>query len=279
MIVVTIAMGQQALKDVRLLLWGLEKWHSVPPRVFLYTDDGTAKQIPAYKGKLHVSSALNSYAGLNRQQMEKLSGSTYKTKWTDFMCEKINAIRWAFREADPGSEGVWFLDADICLLAPLPTIPSLTEVALAPHLIRPGDEAKYGKYNGGFLWIREPRLLDVWAEATHTSRFFEQAALESVASSAKGLYEFPIQTNFGWWRLFQSVSSPQQVSAGFGFLRNSDSVGLVYQGKPLASIHTHFFDTADPYTQEFNRMILGLVEKLGKHPPAQEFLRMVRSLR
>jgi hypothetical protein len=275
--IVTLATGG-ALKDLCLLLKTLELWYAgrKEPEVFLYTDDTTAEQVPAYKGTLHLKKALNAYTGLNRQQMESMKGKIYNSLWTDFMCEKISALRWAFAEADPGAEGLWFLDADICLFGPLPSVPGGCDVGLAPHLIRPGDEAKYGRFNGGFLWIREPRLLDVWAQATHSSRFFEQAALETVAAECQSLYEFPIQNNFGWWRMFQSLESAESMVTKFGFNRRGTGIGLTFDGSALLSVHTHFWEQKDPFTKEFNRFILGLLEKLGKHPPAQEFLRFVR---
>jgi hypothetical protein len=263
-----------------LLLATIETWYGTScPSVYLYTDDETAKKLPPYKGKLHVQKALNEYTGLNRQQMEKIQGTVYKTKWTDFMCEKINAMRWAFTETDPGPEGVWFLDADICLFGKLPTAPVGCDLALAPHYIRPGDEAKYGRYNGGYLWMRDPRFLDIWAEATHTSRFFEQAALEALAAATKSLYEFPIQNNFGWWRVYQSLEAPNEMSKKFGLNRRGDHLGLTFAEQPLLSVHTHFFDKSDPITEGFNTFLLQLLEKLGKHKPAQEFLKLVRRLR
>jgi hypothetical protein len=279
MSVVTLATGK-SIQDLKILLYTLETWYGTSsPSVYLYTDDASVPSLPSYKGKLHIQTALNSYTGLNRQQMEKIGGTTYKTKWTDFMCEKINAMRWAFREADPGPEGLWFLDADICLFNKLPTVPVDSDLALAPHYIRSGDEAKYGRYNGGFLWMRDPHFLDIWTEATHTSRFFEQAALESVAAAARGLYEFPIQNNFGWWRMFQSLATPEAMVRNFGFHRGGEGIGLTFQGLPLGSVHTHFLEKNDPYTMEFNQFLLALLEKLGKYPPAHEFLRFLRKLR
>lgn len=274
MILVTLATGK-ALLDLKLLLWSIEVWHSSDlPDVYLFTDDVTAT--PPYKGKLHIKKALNEYTGLDRQQMEKMPGKIYKTKWTDFMCEKMQAMRWAFEEADPGAEGIWFLDADICLLGKLPSIPVGVDVALAPHYIHPRDEIKYGRFNGGFLWMREPKFLDIWAEATYTSHFFEQAALEKVAATAKSLYEFPIQNNFGWWRMFQSMASTDEMTRRFGFNRRAEGVGITFDGVPLLSVHTHIWEQKDTYTIEFNRFLFTLLEKLGKHPPAQDFLRYLR---
>lgn len=279
MSVVTLATGK-SIQDLKVLLSTLETWYGTsPPSVYLYTDDASVASLPTYKGKLHIQTALNEYTGLNRQQMENIAGLTYKTKWTDFMCEKINAMRWAFGEANHGPEGLWFLDADICLFNKLPPMPVTTDLALAPHYIRSGDEAKYGRYNGGFLWMRDPQFLEIWAESTHTSRFFEQAALESVAATARSLYEFPIQSNFGWWRMFQSERTTETMVREFGFRRGGEGIGLTFQGHPLASVHTHFFEKNDPYTIEFNKFLLALLEKLGKYPPANEFLRVLRKLR
>lgn len=279
LVIVTLATGK-SIQDLKILLNTLETWYGTsPPSVYLYTDDSSRGSLPLYKGKLHIQTALNSYTGLNRQQMEKMGGSVYKTKWTDFMCEKINAMRWAFQEAQPGPKGLWFLDADICLFNKLPTVPEGTDLALAPHYIRSGDEAKYGRYNGGFLWMQDSHFLDIWAESTHTSRFFEQAALESLAATARSLYEFPIQNNFGWWRMFQSVSSPEVMVREFGFRRGGEGIGITFQGLPLGSVHTHFLEKNDPYTIDFNQFLLTLLEKLGKYPPAYEFLRFLRKLR
>lgn len=276
MSIVTLATGK-SVEDLKVLLMSLETWYGTsPPSVYLFTDASTVPSLPKYKGAFHIKTALNSYTGLNRQQMEQIAGTTYKTKWTDFMCEKINALRWAFQEADPGAEGLWFLDADICLLNKLPSLPEGCDLALAPHYIRSSDEAKYGRYNGGFLWMREPTFLDRWAQATLTSRFFEQAALEDVAAIAKSLYEFPIQHNFGWWRMFQSTATADMMVRKFGYNRRANGVGVTFEQQPLCSVHTHFYEKSDPYTMEFNRFFFTLLEKLGKHPPAYEFLRTLR---
>jgi hypothetical protein len=276
MYIVTLATGANAVKDLRFLLWSLEQVYKENcPDIFIYTDTDTSKCIPTYKGNCFLKIALDSYTGLNRQQMEKITGSRFKTKWTDFMCEKISAMRWAFEQTQT-DEGIWFLDADIMVFDTLPTLPVETDVALAPHFIRTRDEDKFGRYNGGFLWLRNPESLTVWLDATHTSRFFEQAALEVVATSAKHLYEIPIQHNFGWWRLWQSNQSSEDIAKRFGYGRNLPGVGLTFDGKPLASVHTHWYETEDIATSRFNEFIKTRLQKIKAHKPAAHFLQYIQ---
>ena len=276
MAIVSLATGANAVKDIRFLLWSLEQIYSETcPDIYIYTDTDTSKMIPSYKGNCFLKIALDSYNGLNRQQMERLPGKQFNKKWTDFMCEKIAAMRWAFEQTE-GKTGLWFLDADIMLFDKLPVLPEETDVALAPHYIRPADEAKYGRYNGGFLWLRSPGSLDVWLQATHTSRFLEQAALEAVSTSAKHLYEIPIQHNFGWWRLWQSSQTPDDISKRFGFGRNLTGIGLTFDGKPLASVHTHWYENKDDATRRFNEFIKARLQTIKVHRPAAIYLQYIR---
>jgi hypothetical protein len=274
--IVTLATGANAVKDLRFLLWSLEQvYKDACPDIFIYTDTDTSKLIPSYKGNCYLRIALDTYTGLNRQKMEQMKGQRFKTKWTDFMCEKITALQWAFEHTQT-NQGLWFLDADIMLFDKLPELPEEADVALAPHYICSNDEGKYGRYNGGFLWLRGPEMLSVWLDATHTSRFFEQAALEAVGAAAKNLYEIPIQHNFGWWRMWQSHQNPDEISKRFGYGRNLSGIGLTFDGKPLASIHTHWYEKNDPATYRFNEFIKARLQKIHTHKPAADFLQYIR---
>jgi hypothetical protein len=274
--IVTLATGPNAVKDLRFLLWSLEHvYKDACPDVYILTDTDTSKLIPSYKGNMCLKIALDGYTGLNRQQMEKMKGVRFQTKWTDFMCEKIVALQWTFEKTQT-DKGLWFLDADIMLFDTLPELPEGTDVALAPHYICARDEGKYGRYNGGFLWLRGPESLRVWLDATHTSRFYEQAALESVAAAAKYLYEIPIQHNFGWWRLWQSSQPSDEMSRRFGYGRNLSGIGLTFDGKPLGSVHTHWYEKSDPHTHRFNEFIRARLQKIRAHKPAAEFAQYIQ---
>lgn len=170
---------------------------------------------------------------LSRKVMENRPGLWYDTQHTDFMMEKANLLEWAFakhhvpsngRVSAPTASGfgaridrppiVAFIDADVCHLGPLPTIPAeqaskwrkvesdpsteaklverhiqkesssgcvLPEVALSPHRIRAADEHQFGKFNGGFVVFTSPEAIHEWRRATiQGTRFFDQASLENV---------------------------------------------------------------------------------------------------
>jgi hypothetical protein len=246
--------------DFQIFVKTLAMWHT-DAELFVFTDATTEPHIKTLKTplKIHTRPALTKYTGKDRKTMEAMSGEVYATLWTDFMYEKAAVLQWMFETypelAYAETSGAWFMDADITFLAPIRAPPAWATVALSPHYIRTADEMRFGKYNGGYLWMRDPTLLEVWRTAGHTARFYEQSALESVASAAAGgLYEFPIQVNFGWWRMFQSAEAPPVIQSRFRFNRYDKSIGLRYDDVPLQSIHTHWRDNTS-VTGMFNRWI------------------------
>jgi len=261
-----------ALEDLRILLGTLELFNANPPTVYLLCDSTVASEIPSmkYSGKVHIDSRLDKYGVFDRQQMEKTPGVHFSTMWFDFMAEKINLLRWALGSC----EGVLFCDADICFMGPLPAIPEGTAVALSPHMIAERDEKRYGKYNGGFLWVSKGLYADIWWNACATARYYEQSALEDVASyvldhqheGAGTLYEFPKTVNYGWWRLWQGKKSPSELLKEWAMnrLKGKETSGICIEGVPLNSIHTHF-RTEDMATKQFNTMVLGWLKILAQH--------------
>ena len=263
----------KALQDFQVFVKTLEVWH---PDATLYIFTDTVTPIRAVletakpRSTIHINPCLDKYKGMTRPEMEARPGTTYKTLWTDFMYEKVNVLDWMFGT----TEDAWFLDADITFTAALPSVPPTADVALSPHYIRPRDEALYGRYNGGFLFVRKKELLKVWRTAGHTARFYEQSALEEVAKASTALYEFPIQVNFGWWRMIQSTESPIAIQSKFSLFRREEGIGIRYDGKPLQSIHTHWYDKhGDP--AYFNQFIETYCKKFKSHPPIQTFLKIV----
>ena len=280
MIITSIVTGSAALKEFKLQLFTFEQWHKdALPTFYIYTDDETEPQIQSiqYGGKIFTKQVLNRYKGLARNEMETKKGIIFPSIWSDLMCEKISCIRWAFKQEGEGCKGVFFMDGDITLLGRMPTIPEGVDVALSPHYIRKTDSDKYGYYNGGFGWLANPSFCDIWEEATMTSRFFEQAALEEVAKAAKNLYIFPIQYNFGWWRMFQQAEqTPDVVVKRFGFHRSPESCGITFDGEPIGSIHSHFTNRIEHHNREFNGVIISKLSLLRSHKPANELLQYLR---
>lgn len=289
-IVATLATSG-ATADLRTLLFSLQLFNAEkPPTVYLYCDSVLAATVPSFKypGKIYTISALDIYAGMNRQQMEKMPGNLYESLWFDFMAEKINLMEWVFDSDERAfREGVLFCDADICFFGPLPAIPGAAKVALSPHMIRAADEARYGRYNGGFLWMSSPTYLETWRTACYGARFYEQSALEDVAVAARRvapdeLYEFPKQCNYGWWRLWQSEAGPSDAQHEWTMNRRKlpSSSGILVNGEPLLCVHTHFTETHDTATVGFNNWVLGWLQRLESgHAPAKRLLGWLRDLK
>lgn len=271
-----VATGANAWKELQICLTTLEVWHP-DARVYVATDSQTYPAL-RFKGSITLLRTLDAYRGLCRADMEAMTGRIYPSLFTDFTFEKAALLQHVFTvaEADARTSGVWFLDADITLLAPLPAIPISARVALSPHAIRAADEARYGRYNAGFLWLRDPTLLDVWRAAGHRSRFYEQAALEAVAAACRPeeLYEFPPSVNFGWWRMYQGHASPATIQAQFRLHRADHSTGIRYGDAPLQSVHTHWYETAG-VTGAFNAWFRDYVGKFRTHAPVGRLLRTI----
>ena len=253
--------NQYAIIDLKVLLFTLDLWNSPAPTVYIFSDEVSAPLIRAipYSGKVHIKSdALNAYTGLNRITMERRKGHQFATLFADFTAEKTGLMKWAL-ETEP--DGVLFCDADICHLAPLPTIPDGTDLALSPHMIRKSDTDKYGVYNAGYLWFKNPQLAAKWHELCETSRFFEQGCLEDLAKDIN-LHEFPVQVNYGWWRLWQGAQHPAILQEEWGIFREEVNSGITVQKQPLQSIHTHWAEKSDRATYEFNTWVLARLSSI-----------------
>ena len=256
-------------------------WHP-DATLYVFTDSATAPALREIRTRLtvHLRTALDAYSGKGRVEMEAMPGATYGTLWSDFMYQKAAVMEWIFATVPSGTD-VWFLDADITLLAPLPSVPAAARVALSPHFIRDADCRLFGRYNGGFLMMRERALLDVWRAAGHRARFYEQSALEEVAAAATAtaaaaLYEFPPQVNFGWWRMYQGAETPAAIQAKFSLFRaDAASVGIRYDGAALQSVHTHWYDHARE-TGAFNAWFDAYTARFaGGHAPLRTLRRVL----
>jgi len=251
-----------AIVDLKVLLFTLGLWNTLAPTVYIFADQTSVPLIKAipYQGKVIIKEdALNAYTGLNRQDMESRQGRIYKTLFADFTAEKASLMEWALEH---DSSGVLFCDADICHLAALPEIPAGTDLALSPHMIRKTDTDRYGIYNAGYLWFKDTAIAARWRELCKTSRFFEQGCLEDLAKGYT-LYEFPVQVNYGWWRMWQGLQPPGPLQEDWGIFRTESSSGIAVQKKPLQSVHTHWAETKDRATSEFNRFVLERLSRLS----------------
>jgi len=269
-----------AYDDLKVFLGTLSLWSKDEyPTIYLYADDLLPAVEGLYPGRLVRLNALNKYSSYNRRQMELLPSSLYSSLWLEFQAEKLNLLDWVFAsEISATEDGVFYFDADICFLGPLPQVDSDAVVGLSPHMIRDADEAKFGKYNAGYLWMKTPVAVAEWREACPGSRFFEQAALECFDTPAwsKKVHLFPVQHNYGWWRLWQGKRPVKDLMAEWSMQRSAKHSGIIIQDAPLCSVHTHWTERFDRSTHTFNMMIIKQLEVLAPfHIPAQKVLDIV----
>lgn len=265
------------IKDLKVFLFTLELFNPNKPKVYLLCDTDTAKVAKdLYKGELIIDTGLDRYGDVNRKRMTGQRGMLYKTLWEDFMMEKATVMDLAFEKEN----NVFFFDSDICFLGQLPEIPPSAKIAVSPHMIKPIDEDRYGKFNAGFLWTNDKKVPNVWREASKTSRFYDQAALEDVVKvfQKDEVYNLPIQNNYGWWRMYQSTEPSITLQKNWSMFRNTNipSVGIRVGDSPLLSIHTHWSETIDLATSHFNLFVFSYLRRLGKHTPAQTLIRFLQ---
>ena len=256
-------MGNEgAYHDLCILLDTLSYFNHVLPPIYCYCTTTLqtllTKRTKQYRGVIHFRPCLDIYGQLDRKKMERTpSTQGLSNQWHDFMQEKCVLLKWALESLEESDKerGVLFCDADIAWFGPLVKIPKGKTLALSPHMIRKRDEARFGEFNGGFLWTNQLTLPEEWAEASKRSRFYEQAALEELADLTleKHFYRFDETVNYGWWRMFQSDADPIQKQNQWKMDPKSPS-GISVNGSPLVCIHTHFH-TNDFVTNKFNTFI------------------------
>ena len=70
------------------------------------------------------------------------------------------------------------------------------------------------------------------------------------------LFEFPLQVNYGWWRMCYSNNSVENAQKEFRIFRGrEENSGVLVGDLSLLSVHTHFLDKAFK-VREFNDFII-----------------------
>lgn len=258
--------NKNAFYDLNLFLFTLQLWNDELPNVYIYCDSFIENYLLTknlYKGKLFIKNALDSYTSYDRLKMENLQGKEFPTLFGDFVCEKMNLLNWMFET----EKSVLFCDADICFLGSLPQVDETKKLILSRHMIRENDEKRFGIYNAGFLYMSDSSIPNKWKNYTYTSKFFEQLSMEDLANEfVDSLDEFPVQNNYGWWRLFQGKESVTTLQSRWKIKRSENSCGISVEDKPLLSVHTHW-KTNDTTTEMFNRFIMNYLEKVQAFVP------------
>lgn len=273
--VATLA-NKNSLNDLKVFFYSLQLWNNILPTVYVYCDSITEEYLKTepYKGKLEYKNILDSYNGMNRAEMEIIPGKEYPTLFGDFVIEKTHLMDWVFEK----ESSILFCDADICFMGPLPDIDSSIKLGVSRHNIRLYDEQNYGIYNAGYLYASDKTIPTLWREFTKTSRFFEQASIEELVKEFCDSYVvFPNTINYGWWRLLQGKESIEVLKHKWTFRREANSCGVLIEGQPLLSIHTHW-KTKDQTTSYFNDFVLEHLEKLKSVEKTKQLLKFLRKI-
>lgn len=187
---------------------------------------------------------INDLKNINYAELKTRGNS-----WLEFMLKKGDVIDKAvelFGET-------LFVDTDIVFLNKF-TEDIKTEMCLSQHLMFEHDEAKYGKYNGGYFYVNNVKFSDWFKKTTYEkSTFYEQGTLNFVEEDFITSF-FDINHNYGWWRLYQ-CSETQERYKKFGYGDN-----VYYDKKPLISIHAHF--VSDGYKDINNDKFVDIIMKL-----------------
>jgi len=272
--------NEHAIPDLKRFLATLQVWNKELPPLYLLCTVAVEHQIKGlYKGEINISTELEPYKGLSRQQMEHLpSKKGYPNLFYDFTAEKTVLLSWALTHMTikKKGQGVLFCDSDIFWLAPLPTIPQTATLAISAHGIRLNDEAKYGIYNAGFFWTKDPNIPILWRKAIKTSRFFEQAAIEDLVKlNPTTVHIFGQECNYGWWRLLQAPVLVQEKKKEWTLFRSTEHSGILVSGIPLVCIHTHFDEKNDLLTITFNEFIIEKLKILNSQPKVKPLLQII----
>lgn len=259
-----------AFKDLKLFLFSLDLFNDPKPKVYLLCDTKTAEEAETlYTGQLVIMPKLDLYGNLDREQMSTRGGIKYKTLWEDFMMEKAAVIESALEK----EQAVYFCDSDICFLGPLPYVPKSIKLAVCRHMINAEMENKVGSFNAGFLWTSDKKMADSWRTAAESSRYYDQAALEDVVKNytKEEIYEFPMQTNYGWWRMYYAYTHPEILQNGWSSYINEPFItaGIRVNDGALLSIHTHYAEDKEwTCTAHFNKFFLDFLSSVTKNPKA-----------
>ncbi len=246
-----------AQADLELLYFSLRR-HYPQHDLYVVCDEKIAEWAKSKEDShLHTNTALTKYAGQNRAQMES-SGV-----WTEFMLEKCTAIDDALAQ----HENTLFLDSDQCILQKI-EVNTEKDLGLSQHLVYQSNEDQFGKYNGGMVFVNTPDFTKWWRTNTPNSKYMEQGILEQAAEDFD-IFEFEPQVNFGWWRLLECDDKDERLQ------KFSYDNCLRYDGKPVVTLHTHFFEeenrtVSQQYAKVFNDFIFKMM------PEENEIISFIR---
>ena len=243
---------KNSYKDLRLLLKSIELYHKDIP-IYILCDNWVKNKIieEKYDLLINIKEDLEKYTNMTRKIME--DNNIFK----DFLYKKLDTLEYALEY----NETTLFLDSDIILVNKMDLLIGKDyDVGLSPHNIFEESEKKFGKYNVGFVYIKNKEVLNYWRNLMKQNiGYYEQGALDYFEQKFK-VFKFDDSYNYGWWRLFQCEDINKRVNSF-----NYDKTSVYYEFKTLKCVHTHFYEMNDNITMKYNKFIIDLLTEI-KHP-------------
>lgn len=169
---------------------------------------------------------LDKYTNFERSTMEALD------IWTDFQMSKSIVIEKALEN----EKDTLFLDCDIILLGKIDDVlEDEYDIGVSQGFVNEEIISKYGKYNGGMLWVKNKLVPEKWREFTKTSRYYDQASIEDLVKYFKS-FEFDDNYNLQTWRFIVGQEHATKIVSYI----SPKSGYIMYKDKQLKFIHTHF---------------------------------------
>jgi len=246
--------------------------HQPHAHVYISSDSHTYEwflehaRVLFHRLNLHWTLALDKHqSASSRAEMEAA-----KT-WANFMLEKVAIMETALTHHND----TMLLDADFVVLEPihLPT-DAQYQLGVSPHYIKACKGKMYGVYNGGMLWTNQMSLGAAWRNATTSSRYFEQAAIEDLVRSYTPHFEFGPEHNVGFWRVVHDEVSPEEFYSHLYYDASAQKIML--KNQTVATFHTHIL-TRYPYAvgNDFSSNLVKMM-RMSSDPNYVQLMRAVQ---
>jgi len=256
------------LRDLKVLLNSLSLSQNTLP--LLVMSDET---VDDYLQSIHstYSFPIKSYPDLRKYDAKGVlvQGREF---WIELMSKKADIIATGIL--------IWgntlYLDSDIVVLQPCEKLSfaPVYDLVLSHHDINTTVEKKYGKYNAGWMWVKNETFPIKWKQLMlsdpNSVAHIDQKCLDTLSHEySTGLIDFC--HNVGWWRLLYNPPAKYLDKLTL------DSEGeLAFGNEKIYSLHTHFKDNIDLLEmRQFNNIVLSKL-KNSTSPKVQKLIAVLQ---
>ena len=216
--------------ELVLMLTSFRQHHRVP--AYVVCDPTTADHLRAAFG----DGGVHLLPIIDPRRTAVLRGGlgshpAYDAAYRDMVRDKTVAIEAALSH----HASTLYADCDVTFLEPVGDIFSEgADITLSEHDIDAGAVVLNGRFNAGYVGVRNQAFAPWWRKAQKYGEFYDQKCLDD-ARQGFSIELFPSTHNFGWWRGFCDGLRGRERLASFEFRDGAIRVG----GEPIISVQTH----------------------------------------